>query len=305
MSRPAKSPSKSDETVSFFSLATAAAVFAILIWGSSALVTKLGIRSIDSFTLSLLRTVASIPFALLIIWYVRGKLPWHGADKFHLLGMAITGLIGFPVLFTLGVGLTTAGHAAVANTSMPLFAGLLEALYNRRWPAVRWWVGISIAFAGAVVLIAEAIGVETSGATWQGDLLVIAGSFSAALSFIFGARLVPRYGSASVTMWSVVLAGLLLLPLVFLRMDMEMLRGVTVTGWLSVLYLALGSTILAYVTWIYALMHGGIGRMSTWQYASPVVGVAAAAIFLAEPLTPMLMAATVVILLGVALVQRR
>lgn len=304
MSRPGKTAPPPAGTVSFFSLATAAAVFAILIWGGSALVTKLGIRSVDSFTLALLRTVMAVPFALLVIWLVRGRLPWGGRDKFYLLGMAVTGLVGFPVLFTIGVGYTTAGHAAVAQTAMPLFAGLLEALDNRRWPAMKWWLGISVAFAGAVVLIAEAIGVSSSGATWQGDMIVIAAAFSAALSFIFASRLVPHYGSASVTMWSVVVAGLLVLPLLGMRLDMATLESISLTGWLSVLYLAIGASILAYITWIYALTRGGIARMSVWQYASPVVGIAAAAIFLSEPLTLMLVAATVVILLGVALVQR-
>ena len=45
--------------------------------------------------------------------------------------------------------------------------------------------------------------------------------------------------------------------------------------------------------------------MSVWQFALPVVGIVLAAVFLREPLTPLLVAATVVILLGVGLVQRR
>ena len=96
-----------------------------------------------------------------------------------------------------------------------------------------------------------------------------------------------------------------LLPFLAMRLDMETLQSISLTGWFSVLYLAIGASILAYITWIYALTRGGIARMSVWQYASPVVGIAAAAVFLSEPLTLMLVAATVVILLGVALVQRR
>ena len=45
--------------------------------------------------------------------------------------------------------------------------------------------------------------------------------------------------------------------------------------------------------------------MSVWQFALPIVGVAGSAIFLGEPLTPLLVAATVIILFGVGLVQRR
>ncbi|MDA0786491.1 MAG: DMT family transporter, partial [Proteobacteria bacterium] len=76
-------------------------------------------------------------------------------------------------------------------------------------------------------------------------------------------------------------------------------------GWTAIIYLSLGSTIIAYITWIFALSRGGIRRMSVWQFALPIVGVAGSAIFLGEPLTPLLVTATVIILFGVGLVQRR
>lgn len=305
MSGGSKKAPQVQGTVSFFSLATAAALFTILIWGASPMVTKLGTETVDGFTLSVLRTVFSIPMAILLILLMRLKLPWRGTDKFLLLGVAVTGLIGFPVLFTIGVSQTTAGHAAVAQAATPIFAGLLEALDKRRWPAVRWWFGISVAFVGAVILIAEAAGVSATGATWQGDLLVIGGAFSAAVSFVFGGRLTPRFGAPAVTMWSVVVAGLLVSPFVVTRVDPTMISNFTPVVWFSLFYLSLGASILAYISWFYALGRGGIGHMSVWHFALPVVGIGSAALVLGEPLTPMLLAATVIILLGVGLVQRR
>lgn len=300
-----KRTSQPHGTVSFFSLATAAALFTILIWGASPMVTKLGTATVDGFTLSILRTVIAIPMALLLIWLMRLKLPWQGLDKFYLLGVAVTGLIGFPVLFTIGVSYTTAGHAAVAQAATPIFAGLLAALDNRRWPAVRWWLGVSVAFVGAVILIVEATGMSTAGATWQGDLLVLGGAFSAAVSFIFGGRLTPRFGAPAVTMWSVVVAGLLVSPFLVTRVDLMMISNFTPLVWFALLYLSLGASILAYISWFYALGRGGIAQMSVWHFALPVVGIGSAALVLGEPLTPMLLAATVVILFGVGLVQRR
>ena len=289
----------------FFSLATLGALFTVMVWGGSPLMTKLSTDTIGGFELAMMRTVASIPFAILLIVGLRLTLPWRGRDLFDIVATAITGLIGFPVLFTIGVSLTTAGHAAVAAAATPVFAGLLEAAVNRRWPRLRWWAGISVAFFGAVILIVEAVGVSAAGATWEGDLLVIGGGFSAAMSFIFGGRLTPRFGAPAVTMWSVVISGLILLPFLLKRVTVVELEAFPVMGWVSILYLSAGSSIFAYMTWFYALSRGGIGRMSVWQFALPVVGIALAAIFLKEPLTPLLVGATVVILLGVGLVQRR
>ncbi|MBS27706.1 MAG: hypothetical protein CL566_02100 [Alphaproteobacteria bacterium] len=292
-------------TVGFFSLATAGALVTVFVWGGTPIITKFGAISVDVLSLALLRTVVSLPLALLIIGAWRLSMPWRGTDKWMLLGVAIPGVIGFPVLFTLGVGQTTAGHAAVVTAATPIFVGLLETAISRQLPSLRWWAGVSIAFVGAVILIAEAVGLDSSDATWQGDLLAACGGFSAALSFVLSARLTPRYGSAAVTMWGVVIAALIQLPFVLVRMDGDAWAAVEPLGWLAIFYLSVGSTIVAYLTWIYALSRGGIRRMSVWQFALPVVGVGLAAIFLAEPMTPLLVAATVIILFGVGLVQRR
>ncbi|MEK9708400.1 MAG: DMT family transporter [Alphaproteobacteria bacterium] len=302
MNEPSNS---SPEAVGFFSLATAGAVLTVLVWGGTPIITKFGAMSVDVLSLALLRTVAALPLAVLILALVRCPLPWYGRDKWLILALGVTGLIGFPVLFTLGVGLTSAGHAAVVAAATPVFAGLLDALVNRRFPPARWWLGVSVAFVGVVILIAEAIGLNSVDASWQGDLLCASGGLSAAMSFVVGARLTPRYGSIGVTMWSVLVGAAIQLPFVILRMDAAAWAAIEPLGWTAIIYLSAGSTVVAYITWIFALTRGGIGRMSVWQFGLPVVGVAGAAVFLAEPLTPMLVAATVVILFGVALVQRR
>jgi drug/metabolite transporter (DMT)-like permease len=291
--------------VGFFSLATAGALVTVFVWGGTPIITKLGAVSVDVLSLALLRTVIALPLAVMIIAVLRCKLPWRGKDKWLLMIVGIPGVVGFPVLFTLGIGLTSAGHAAVVTAATPVFVGFLEAIVSRRLPPPRWWIGVSVAFVGAVILITEAVGLDSVGATWQGDLLAAAGGFSAAVSFVAGARLTPRYGAVGVTMWGVVIAGLVQLPFVILRMDAEAWAAVGPLGWTAIVYLSLGSTIVAYITWIFALSRGGIGRISVWQFAMPIVGVAGAAIFLGEPLTPLLMAATVIILFGVGLVQRR
>ena len=302
MNKPSNSP---PEAVGFFSLATAGAVLTVLVWGGTPIITKFGAMSVDVLSLALLRTVAALPLAVLILAVLRCPLPWYGRDKWLILALGVIGLIGFPVLFTLGVGLTSAGHAAVIAAATPVFAGLLDALVNRRFPPPRWWLGVSVAFVGVVILIAEAIGLNSVDASWQGDLLCASGGLSAAMSFVVGARLTPRYGSIGVTMWSVLVGAAIQLPFVILRMDAAAWAAIEPLGWTAIIYLSAGSTVLAYITWIFALTRGGIGRMSVWQFGLPVVGVAGAAVFLAEPLTPMLVAATVVILFGVALVQRR
>ena len=80
-------------------------------------------------------------------------------------------------------------------------------------------------------------------------------------------------------------------------------------GWrwwvgVAICSLGWGTTILAYLLWNRALADGGVARIGALQLLQPVIGIGLAPVILGEPLTPILLAATLVILVGVALVQR-
>ena len=79
-------------------------------------------------------------------------------------------------------------------------------------------------------------------------------------------------------------------------------------GWLSsgaVTYLASVTTILGYIGWYWALAKGGIARIGTIQFFQPVSGLVLAALLLDERMTFSLLVASIVILAGVWITQRR
>ncbi|NKB48911.1 MAG: EamA family transporter [Alphaproteobacteria bacterium] len=302
-----ESPSKksSETPPGFVSLATAGALMTVLLWGGSSMATKLGTDSMDTLTLGVLRVVAAGPFALILIIVMRLRLPWHTQYRLHFTTVAIVGMALAPLLFTIGVQFTTAGHAVVASSSTSIFTGLIEAAARRHWPRLRWWIGIAVAFAGALILIAESLGLGSTGATWQGDLLVMSAAFCGSTGFYLGSRLSMQYGAPAVTLWSLVFACVLLIPVLAIASSFSELLQLTVLNWSVVIYLAAGASVIATITWFYALSRGGISRMAVWQFALPIVGIALAAIVLGEPVTWLLVASVAVILSGIALVQWR
>jgi drug/metabolite transporter (DMT)-like permease len=112
------------------------------------------------------------------------------------------------------------------------------------------------------------------------------------------------YGSWGTTFWGALAAGIVLTPFLFLLPD-DALSGAGFAAWASVLYLAAGSTVLAYVAWYWCLGKGGIGRVGIFQFLQPVVGVSLAIIVLGEPLSVPLVSAALAIIGGVVIAQRR
>jgi DME family drug/metabolite transporter len=288
-----------------FSLATAGALTTVILWGGSSMATKLGTGTIDGSTLGILRVIAAGPCALLVIIAMGLRLPWYPGCRIYFSIITLVGMALAPIIFTLGVELTTAGHAVVASSSTAIFAGLIEAIALRKWPQLRWWIGTLVAFVGALILISESLGLSNSDATWQGDLLCLLGAFFGSIAFYLGSRLSVQYGATSITLWSVFFASIFLLPVLLVTETSTSLLKLNIMNWAVVFYLAAGASVLATTTWYYALSRGGIGRMAVWQFTLPIVGIVLATIVLDEKITVALIASVVVILFGIALVQHR
>lgn len=181
---------------------------------------------------------------------------------------------------------------------------MFGAVVERRWPGRLWWRGAALALAGEVVLVGARFGFEEPGASLEGDLLTLASCIAAAGGYVAGSRLSPRIGTWSTTFWGLSLGGLVLLPLLAIRLDATDWGTVTVVGWNAAGYLALFSTVLAYVGWYWALARGGAARIGSIQFAQPVVALAVAVTAMGETITVPLAFAAVIILAGVAIAQR-
>ena len=282
----------------------AAGVFAVFLWGATPVVTKFAVNGVDPLAVALLRTLLAAVIALPMILWARLRAPLSGRGRLFLPVSALGGFVIFPLLFTLGVERTSATHAALILALLPILTGAIAKALERTWPAKTWWTGSAIAFLGTLLLVA--LRHEDSGqeAALLGDVLILVSCLGASAGYVAGARAGQEAGTWAVTFWGILIGGLVLLPFVPAALAMEDLRGVSADLWLAVLYLALASSIVAYAAWYWALGRGDTAQVGQLQFAQPLVGLALAALFLAETLTWGLLVAAAMILCGVFIVQR-
>jgi drug/metabolite transporter (DMT)-like permease len=293
-------------------LILAAALAAVAIWGGTPVVTKLAVAGLSlsegALAVGLLRTLLAAVVALPLL--VAGRLapPASRGGRICLAVATLGGYVGFPLLFTLGVARTSAAHGALLLALLPLFTGLFAALLERRPPGRFWWLGAALALAGSLLLIDQRFGLAAAGATLAGDLLVILSCLCASAGYVAGAHAGREAGSWAVTLWGVLLGGLVLLPLAVLLPLPALLaqasQGITGASlWAALLYLSLLSSLLAYAAWYWALGQGGVGRTGLLQFAQPLVGLALAGLLLGEALTWPLLLAAAMILAGMAMAR--
>ncbi len=110
---------------------------------------------------------------LLLLFILRLLGRWEPLGKGDLLRLAALGIVGVGlnnVLFTFGVGTTTASNTALIYATPPLWGMLLGFLLGTERPRVRGVLGVAVALIGVGVVVSG--GLQTDGGGLQGDLLV-------------------------------------------------------------------------------------------------------------------------------------
>lgn len=287
-------------------LVNLAALFAVIVWGASPPMTKVAVASFDPVLVAVLRSVIGGIAAAPLVLFLRMGLPRDGVGLGLLLLASFCGYIGFPIVLSIGIGLTSAAHGALALAILPLFTGLFAALVERRLPGRTWWIGTGVALIGEACLITFRTGSDAAGATLTGDLIVLASATIASAGYVAGARLAQRgYSSWNTTFWGVVIAGLAMIMVLPFAGGGQDWQAAPLSGWLAILYLAIGVTIVGYVAWYWALGAGGIARIGVFQFLQMPVGLLIAVVFLGEPLTLPLALSAALIFLGVYIGQRK
>ena len=76
--------------------------------------------------------------------------------------------------------------------------------------------------------------------------------------------------------------------------------GIGEPAWIGLAYVSLFSMLIGFVFWYRGLAQGGIAAVGQLQLLQPFFGLALAASLLHEPVTPMMLAVTVAVILCVA-----
>jgi drug/metabolite transporter (DMT)-like permease len=196
----------------------------------------------------------------------------------------------------------------VLNNTHPLWVALGTAFwYPSRRPV--WLVGGSlIALAGVALvflpdLLNGAEGGALSNRSGIGVALSLAGSGVIALGTVLGRRVMRDGDPLAVTALASAAA---IVPVSLLTVTSGGVRPILdapASIVLLLVYLGVGCTAANFALWYYGLKHLSAAGASAFQYLIPPVGVALAAVFLGEPVTPTLLAGTLLVLIGLVATQ--
>lgn len=264
-----------------------------LIWGFVFVVISWGLRELPPLLFTGLR-FASCAILLPAVGFNR-PAAWR-----YILGIGLfLGTFQFGLLFlAMSVGMP-AGLASLVIQSQAFFTVILAALLLGDRPRPRQIAGIILAFAGIAAIASELPG----GGSRVGLALCLAAGMSwAVANMLMKAARATNAFHLMVWMSLVPPIPLALASWVFEGpAGFQSLAGLSATGWFAVLYNGWVATLLAFGIWSYLLKLYSATVVAPFSLLVPVFGMSFAALLLGEALTPIKLAAGVVILIGLAM----
>ncbi len=251
--------------------------FAIIyfVWGSTFLAIRIGVREVPPFLLASIRfTIAGL---VLYGWMrARGErsptLRQWGAVV--LLALAIF-VLDYGLLFWAEQRVPS-GVAAVMVATIPMFMALSEIIFlGTQKLTLRLAVALLVGAVGVVAMVSNSLNLGGAPVDKMGALALTVASISWSIAAVLSRKL-PLPESKVMSSGAQMLAGGLLLAVTsgvlgeFRRFHPAV---VSRQAWLSLAYLIVAGSIIAYTAYVWLIHHESPTKVGTYAYVNPVVAV--------------------------------
>lgn len=277
-----------------------AAVFTIIIWGTTFISTKVLLTDFRPVEILFFRFVMGFA-ALFLACPHRMK----GVVRKQEMTFALAGLCGiclYYLLENIALTYTMASNVGVIISVAPFFTAILSRLFLKSEGKLRanFFIGFVVAMAGVALISFNGSKLELNP---MGDLLAVLAAFVWACYSIL-TRKIGSFGyPVTLTTRRTFFYGILfMVPALFLfDFEIGLERFMDVTHLLNILYLGLGASALCFVTWNLAVKVLGAVKTSVYIYMVPAITVVTSVLVLKEPVTWVSVMGTVLAVAGLFL----
>ncbi|MCC7465572.1 MAG: EamA family transporter [Saprospiraceae bacterium] len=277
-----------------------------IIWGTTYTAIKYAVVDFPPFLLVGIRQTAA-GLLLLTLALASGKASFPDGRYVRLqmlTGLAtITGGNGF---VTWGMQYVSSGLAAIIGSLTPIVVVLISLIWHGKERIhTRMILGVLVGFVGMALIFQEG---------WQDFMRPeyrwgIAGCFASCLTWSLGTVMAKQWNSAAVS--PLLNAGLQITAgglggfVLSALFDTTHTIHHTTSGWISVAYLAVIGSAMAFTLYMFVLKHLSATISSLYTYINPVVAILLGWLLLGEKLTAWEVAGMALTILGVWIVNSR
>jgi drug/metabolite transporter (DMT)-like permease len=276
------------------------------IWGGTFIAGRILALAVPAAVGALLRYVVAVVALLAAAKWLEGGLP--RLTRRQVLGtvlLGLTGILAYNLFFLGALAQLPASRTSLIIALNPVVTiSAASVLLGERMNARRWF-GVAVALVGVWIVVSRG---DVLGSVFQavgvGELLMFGGVCSWAAYTLIGRRvlegLTPLAATTYASLWGTAMLAVAAGP------DLLELRTADLTASvvLSVLYLGVLGTSVAFVWYYQAVQRLGAARTVIFNNLVPVFGASFGVLLLGEPLLPSMLVGGAIAVAGVMLVSR-
>lgn len=239
-----------------------------------------------------------LPIALKNIKSKNIRMTWQ--DFLLLVLIGLTNVVFSMSFLQLGINMTSASLSAVIFSSNPLFVMIVASfVLGEKLNSTKIY-GLILGIIGLVIVFYKQLNV--GGNHLVGIILLVLSSITYGIYTVIGKKFTVKYDSVVMNSFSFIIGSLMLLPI--LLYNKYPVFNLPLKAIPQMLYLTVFVTGIAYYTYFLGLSSVNTGVGSMVFFAKPVLASIIASIFLSEKITIQLVIGTIVILIGIFIVQK-
>jgi drug/metabolite transporter (DMT)-like permease len=274
-------------------------------WGASSIATKETLLQLGAIEIVTIRfAIALAAVVLIALAFDRAALRVSASDVPLLAFLSVAGVSLQFILQVTALVYTTATNFSLLFNLSAFFIMIFGVTFLGEKLEKKHLLGAGIAFAG-VALIVSGGSLDISAAHLPGDLMGVASALLFGVYSTVAKRASGRLRPLTILAYTFFFGVLGLLPVYVLATPMTPLAGLNAVSWASLLFLALGCSVVAFLVY-----NHGIGRLRASEaaitiYVTPLAGVTLAVLLLGEALTAFTVAGAGLIMAGLYATQAR
>ncbi|HET6650615.1 MAG TPA: DMT family transporter [Candidatus Limnocylindria bacterium] len=256
-------------------------------------------------------TIAAIRFGvasvLLYAWAKLTNRPLSRVERSDwpiIAGLGLTAIAGYNWLFLTGLTLAPASDGAIIVPGLaPVFTAVIAGAVLHERLGLRGFIGLAVAAFG-LFLVVNPVG-GTTDHRLLGDLLFIAGAALWGVYSVIARVASRRFSAVSATLYGTAFGTLVLIPAAILEGGEASIATAPAGALLSIAYLTVFGTVLAFVFLNMGVARIGAARASAFALLVPIIGVLSSVALLGEKLGPLTLVGGAVVLIGLWLIEHR
>ena len=272
-----------------------------LIWASAFFNIKIATYSYGPVTIAFLRVFFGAIPVLLLCYFKNIKIEAFSKDWHWFAIIGFINLVAPFFLIAYGVKSVQSNLAAILMSTTPLSSTILGHFYtkNEKFNLTKT-IGILIGFSGIVFLFSDNLLIDENNFT--SALLILLGSTCYVIGGVLTLK-ISKKKNENVTGSILIWATIILIPLAsFIEQPWELEPRLDST--ISVIYLGLVSTGIAWLLRFRILVNNGLIFQSQVSYLIPIFGTILSYIFLKELITIKVLISLVAVVLGIYFVKK-